>query len=51
MIEVQTFSPLGEVRFSERSADGSQEPAGPAVVSSPPAVRSRGMLARAGSAL
>jgi hypothetical protein len=36
MIEVQTFSPLGEVRFSERTADGSQEPAGPAVVSSPP---------------
>ncbi len=36
MIEVHTFSPLGEVRFSERSADAAQEPAGPAVVSSPP---------------
>jgi hypothetical protein len=36
MIEVQTFSPLGEVRFSERTADGRQDPAGPAVVSSPP---------------
>lgn len=36
MIEVQTFSPLGEVRFSERSVDGAVEPKGPAVVSSPP---------------
>ena len=36
MIEVQTFSPLGEVRFSERSADAALEPKGPAVVSSPP---------------
>jgi len=36
MIEVQTFSPLGEVRFSERAADGRGEPTGPAVVSSPP---------------
>lgn len=36
MIEVQTFSPLGEVRFSERPADGAPEPNGPAVVSSPP---------------
>ncbi len=36
MIEVQTFSPLGEVRFSERNADGVSEPKGPAVVSSPP---------------
>jgi hypothetical protein len=36
MIEVQTFSPLGEVRFSERKADGAPEPNGPAVVSSPP---------------
>ena len=36
MIEVQMFSPLGEVRFSERFADGAVEPSGPAVVSSPP---------------
>ncbi len=36
MIEVRTFSPLGEVRFSEHSANGVLEPKGPAVVSSPP---------------
>ena len=36
MVEVHTFSPLGEVRFSERAADGRDEPNGPAVVSSPP---------------
>lgn len=36
MMQVQTFSPLGEVRFSERTADGRGELAGPAAVSSPP---------------
>ena len=36
MIEVHTFSPLGEVRFSERTAAGRGEPSGLAVVSNPP---------------
>jgi hypothetical protein len=36
MVEVQAFSPLGEVRFSERPFDGPGEPMGPAAVSSPP---------------
>lgn len=36
MVAVQTFSPLGEVRFSERSADAMSGPIGPAAVSSPP---------------
>ena len=36
MVEVHAFSPLGEVRFSERATDAPVEPAGPAAVSSPP---------------
>jgi len=36
MVAVETFSPLGEVRFSERRADGADGTEAPAVVSSPP---------------
>jgi len=36
MVAIETFSPLGEVRFSEGSTDGEGRTAAPAVVSSPP---------------